>query len=206
MDRGPPLSRHRVLLLVHGLSYDDQAVLYDGRGVPEDEVDGAGDEAVPVELAVGLDVEGVLEGVHAAVEEGGHVGLDAERHRLVALRAGGVAEAHGLADEVVADDAEGGGLEGGDAVLEALLAGDDGLSRAVAVHVDVDLIFGDGDVLVVDAGLDVDDVTAAVEVLGVGVEGVLDGLVLGGAVLGDDGVWRRLAAGGEELPVGGLHP
>ena len=47
---------HCVLLVVFWPSYYDQGVLDHGRGVAEDEVYGAGDDAVPVELAVGLDV------------------------------------------------------------------------------------------------------------------------------------------------------
>ena len=45
------------------------AALNDGDGVPEDEVDGAIDVAVAVELALGVDVEGVLVSLEAAAVE-----------------------------------------------------------------------------------------------------------------------------------------
>ncbi|KAH7656436.1 hypothetical protein IHE45_18G074100 [Dioscorea alata] len=76
------------LLVGERAADDDDAVLDDGGGVAEDEVDGAGDDAAAVELAVGLSVESVLVAFHAAVEEDGLVGLDAEGDGLVFDRAG----------------------------------------------------------------------------------------------------------------------
>lgn len=66
-----------------GLSDDELAVLEDSEGVAEDEVDGAGDGAVAVELALGLDVESVLEAVHCAVVEHCLVCCYSECHCLV---------------------------------------------------------------------------------------------------------------------------
>nr|GMD13383.1 hypothetical protein Iba_chr07aCG12430 [Ipomoea batatas] len=54
------LGRHHAGLILHWLPHDHLAVLEHGRRVPEDEVDGAGDGAAAVELAVGVGVEGVL--------------------------------------------------------------------------------------------------------------------------------------------------
>jgi hypothetical protein len=61
------------------------ALEHDG-GVPEDEVDGAVDVAVAVELAEGVGVERVLVAREAAAVEGGEVGVDAQRHGLVLAR------------------------------------------------------------------------------------------------------------------------
>lgn len=94
---------HGVLLTVHGFPDDDEAVLDEGGAGAKDEVNGAGDDAVAVEVAVGLGVEGVLVTVHAAVVEGGPVGLDAEGHGLVALWPGCVLEAHSLCYEPISN-------------------------------------------------------------------------------------------------------
>ncbi|KAH0452039.1 hypothetical protein IEQ34_019338 [Dendrobium chrysotoxum] len=83
-----------VLLVIEGAADDDKAVLEDGRGVAEDEVHGACDDAAAVELVVSLGVEGVLIAFHAAVEDDGVVGLDAEGDGLVLLGTGSVSEAH----------------------------------------------------------------------------------------------------------------
>ena len=54
---------------------EELAVLEDGGGVVEDEVDGAGDVVLPEELAHGVGVEGVLVAAHGAAEEDGEVGV-----------------------------------------------------------------------------------------------------------------------------------
>jgi hypothetical protein len=91
---GSSLRRHGVLLVVHGLPSDDQRVLDNRGGVTEDEVHSAGDDAVAVELSVCLDVQGILVPIHSTVEEGRHIGLDAESHGLVSLRTSCVLETH----------------------------------------------------------------------------------------------------------------
>lgn len=63
------MSGDYVLLVVHWFSDDEDGVLDDGGGVAEDEIDGAGDDAVAVELAVGLGVECVLVAFHSAIVE-----------------------------------------------------------------------------------------------------------------------------------------
>ena len=60
---------HCVLLVVLWPSYYDQGVLDHSRRVTEDEVYGARDDTIAVELAMGLDVQGVLVPVHSAVED-----------------------------------------------------------------------------------------------------------------------------------------
>lgn len=80
------LGRDGVLLVGEALAGEDLAVLEDGSGVAEDEVDGATDLALAEELAHGVGVQGVLVGPKAAAEEDGEVGVGAERHRLVLLR------------------------------------------------------------------------------------------------------------------------
>ena len=61
----------------------DVAVLeYDG-GVAEDEVNGAGDQAVYEELAVVVDVKSVLVGEEVAAVEGGEIGANSECDGLV---------------------------------------------------------------------------------------------------------------------------
>lgn len=81
------------LLVVHRTADDEAAVLEDCGGVAEDEVDGAGDVAVAVELALGVGVKGVLVAVHGAPVEDHLVGVHSQRHRLVLVRSGGVLEA-----------------------------------------------------------------------------------------------------------------
>ncbi|KAH0467288.1 hypothetical protein IEQ34_004526 [Dendrobium chrysotoxum] len=68
------LSGDRVLLAAKGLAGVDIAVLEDDGGVAEDEVDGAVDVAVAVELALAVDVDGVLVSLKAAAVEDGEVG------------------------------------------------------------------------------------------------------------------------------------
>lgn len=71
---GLALRRDGVVLAPQRLARLDAAVLEYRGGVAEDEVDGARDGAVAVELAVGVGVEGVLVGVEAAAVEDGAVG------------------------------------------------------------------------------------------------------------------------------------
>jgi hypothetical protein len=99
---GAALRGGDVLLVVHGAAEHEDAVLEDGRRVAEDEVDGAGDDAVAVELRLGVRVQSVLERVHAAVEEDGPVRLHQQRHGLVLLRPGRVLESHPDRHEPVA--------------------------------------------------------------------------------------------------------
>lgn len=71
---GSALRCDGVLLAWHRLPDVDGAVLDDGGCVAEDEVDGAEDLAVAVELALGVDVESVLVAFEAAPVENGVVG------------------------------------------------------------------------------------------------------------------------------------
>ncbi|KAH0466861.1 hypothetical protein IEQ34_004099 [Dendrobium chrysotoxum] len=70
----PSLSGDGVLLAAKGLAGVDIAVLEDHGGVAEDEIDSAVDVAVAVELALAVDVEGVLVSLKAAAVEDGEVG------------------------------------------------------------------------------------------------------------------------------------
>ena len=89
-----PMSSYSVLLVIQGFADDDEAVLEDDGRVSEDEVNGAGDNAVTVELTVCLGIERVLVAVHSAVEEGRHVRLHSEGDGLVFFRARRVPKAH----------------------------------------------------------------------------------------------------------------
>ena len=110
MDRNPgvlvrvgaALGGNRVLLLAHRPPRVDHAVLEDYGGVAEDEVDGAVDVALFVELTLGVDVEGVLVALEAAAVEDGEVGAGPEGHGLVVLGTGRVAECDALGDESLA--------------------------------------------------------------------------------------------------------
>lgn len=82
------------LLIFEGFPDDHLAVLEDGGCVAEDEIDGAGDGAVTVKLAVGVGVECILVAVHLAVVENGLIRLNSEGHGLVFFRSGGVFESH----------------------------------------------------------------------------------------------------------------
>lgn len=62
------------------------ALEYD-RGIPEDEVNGARDLALPVELPEGVNVQGVLVGTDRAPVQGREVRIHAQRHCLVLSRA-----------------------------------------------------------------------------------------------------------------------
>lgn len=88
-----------VELVVQGLPHDDNGVLDHGGGGAEDEVDCAGDDAVAVELPVGLDVQGVLVTQDVATNESGHVSLVPECNGLVSLSTGRVLECHCLGNE-----------------------------------------------------------------------------------------------------------
>ncbi|URE12916.1 hypothetical protein MUK42_23424 [Musa troglodytarum] len=98
----PALGGDDVLLIGEGAADDEEAVLEDGGGIPEDEIDGAGDDAAAVELPVGVGVEGVLVRLHPAVDEHGSVRHHPQRHRLVLRCAGRVAECHRHGHEPVA--------------------------------------------------------------------------------------------------------
>lgn len=98
---GSALSRDDVLLIVKGLSEVEDAVLEDDGGVAEDEVDCTGDDAASVELAVGLDVESVLETFETTVHEHGPIGLDPCGNGLVLLWACCVSEAHCFTQESI---------------------------------------------------------------------------------------------------------
>jgi len=63
-----------------------QRPLEHGGAVAKDEVDGAGDAAVAVELPERVRVQRVLVALHRHAEEGGAVRVHAQRHRLVRRR------------------------------------------------------------------------------------------------------------------------
>uniref|UniRef100_J3MXR0 Uncharacterized protein n=1 Tax=Oryza brachyantha TaxID=4533 RepID=J3MXR0_ORYBR len=103
---------------------------------------------------------------------------------------------------------EGCRLEGGDAVDEVLVAGDDRLPGAVAVDGDVRHLLGDRHVLRVHPLLHVDHVPSGVG-LRHGGERLVDGLELAAAVLGDHHVGRQVVlepAALEHPPVAVGHP
>lgn len=81
-----------------------EAIVEDGGGVAEDEVDGAGDAAVPVELPEGVGVEGVLVAQEFHGVDDGQVAVGAEGHRLVGVRPGRVGEGQVPGSESVAAD------------------------------------------------------------------------------------------------------
>ena len=73
---------------------ENAAALEDGGAVAEDEVDGAVDVTLAVELPEGVGVEGVLVPFYAAPEERRLVRVHTEGHRLVVLRPCSVPERH----------------------------------------------------------------------------------------------------------------
>ncbi|CAA6664802.1 unnamed protein product [Spirodela intermedia] len=97
------LRRDGILLVAHRLPHEDVAVLEDCHSVAEDEVDGAVDVAVAVELALGVHVERVLIALEAAAVEDGEVRAGAESHRLVLRRPRRVLEGDVPRDEPIAD-------------------------------------------------------------------------------------------------------
>lgn len=101
----PSLRRDHVGLVPQGPPHVDVAVLKDGGGVAEDEVHGAVDVAVAVELPLGVREEGVLVASEAATVEDGEIRRRAQRHRLVLPRPGGVFECYVSGPEPIAGDA-----------------------------------------------------------------------------------------------------
>lgn len=91
MDRNPSvlvtLGCYGVLLLGHGPSHIDHAVLEDYSCIAKDDIYGVIDEAFPVELCLGVNVEGVLVSV-----EDREFRARAKGNRLVVLRTIGVAK------------------------------------------------------------------------------------------------------------------
>jgi len=83
-------------LVTHGLSGNQVALLEDDGGVSKNEVNGAGDERVSVELPVGVCVECVLEGIYATTVYDGFVGAYAQSHCLLLLWACSVLEPYVL--------------------------------------------------------------------------------------------------------------
>ena len=88
------LSSDHVGLASAGAAGEDVAVLEDGEGAAEDEVDGAADVALAVELLRGVGVEGVLIALQAATVEDGVGRSVHHRHRLPLRRPRRVAERH----------------------------------------------------------------------------------------------------------------
>ena len=81
---------------------EEEAVLEHGGGVAEDEVDGARDAAVAVEVAERVRVQRVLVALEGAAVEDGEVRVAPERHRLVLGRARRVLERQVPRDEAPA--------------------------------------------------------------------------------------------------------
>lgn len=96
---GSALGRYGDLLLVHGATGVDHAVLEDDGCVAKNEVNCAVDVTFFVELALGVDVEGVLVPLEGAPVEDGEVGARAKGYCLVVLRARGVAKCYAAGDE-----------------------------------------------------------------------------------------------------------
>lgn len=99
----PATGRHDALLVVQRLPHFDEAVLEDGGRVAKDEVDGAGDGAIPVELTLGMAIERVLEPIHLAVVEDRFIGLHPHGNGLVFLWTGRVFKPKVLGNEPVSD-------------------------------------------------------------------------------------------------------
>lgn len=91
-------------LVGHRLPDHEAAVLEDGEGVAEDEVDGAGDGAVAVVLAIVVCVETVLVAVDVHIVEDGAVAGDAQGHALMPLGTRRVLESDVLCQEVFSVD------------------------------------------------------------------------------------------------------
>ncbi|BAS71379.1 Os01g0254350 [Oryza sativa Japonica Group] len=136
----------------------DGGALDDGDAVAEDEVDGAGDAAVAVELAEGVRVERVLVALDGDAEEGGAIGVDAQRHRLVRRRPRRVPNRHVPCDEPRPRHRKRGAPEGGPAGGHAPAAGDDRLPHPLADDDDVRLLLPHLHVLLVHPSLHVDHV------------------------------------------------
>uniref|UniRef100_J3MZR6 Uncharacterized protein n=1 Tax=Oryza brachyantha TaxID=4533 RepID=J3MZR6_ORYBR len=100
--RAAGLRRDGVLLAREREPGEDGAALEDGGGVAEDEVDGAGDAALAVELPAALGVQRVLVPPHLAEVHDGAVRGGPERHRLVVLRPGRVLDRQLTSHEAIA--------------------------------------------------------------------------------------------------------
>lgn len=100
----PALCCDCVLLLAHWFSYVHITVLEDSSSVSEDEVYGAIDVTVSVELALGVDVECVLVTLETTLVEHREVGPGSESHCLMLLWSGRVLERHAFRNKSASGD------------------------------------------------------------------------------------------------------
>jgi hypothetical protein len=84
------LSSVEVALVGVGFSRVEIAVLEDDGRIAKDEVDRSINVTLPIELAEGVDIKGVLVADKAAAVEDGEVGAGSESYGLVLARTGGV--------------------------------------------------------------------------------------------------------------------
>lgn len=84
------LGRDGVLLKVHGLARVEATVLEDNSCIAKDKVDGAIDVTFPEELALRVDIEGVLVADNVAPVDHCVVSTDTQGHRLVLVWPGPV--------------------------------------------------------------------------------------------------------------------
>lgn len=101
---GPAVCENDVVGVAAWAAEHQIAALENGDCVSEDEIDGAVDVALPVELAVGVGEEGVLVSRNAATVEDGTIRSDVQSHGLSAFRTCVVVEPHVSSDEPITGD------------------------------------------------------------------------------------------------------
>lgn len=90
--------------LVAWFAGEDVAVLENDGGIAEDEIDSAIYVAISIELAIGVDIEGVLVAFEAAPVEDGEVGAGAQRHCLAVFWTGSVLKCYVTSDEAISNN------------------------------------------------------------------------------------------------------
>ncbi|CAL9144019.1 unnamed protein product, partial [Musa hybrid cultivar] len=102
---------------------------------------------------------------------------------------------------------EGRSIHGLNAIDVVLAASHDCLPWSITIHEHVHLVLGDEDILLVDPGLDVDHIAACI-LLGHGIEGSVDSLIVSTPILSHHHVRLQLTSrtGSQELPVMGREP
>lgn len=95
------LSGDHAALVVHWFTDHHFTVLEHSGGISEDKIDGAGDHAVTIELAVGVCVECVLVCVDVAIVEDRVIAGNSERYRLVLVWPSRVLESNVLGYETI---------------------------------------------------------------------------------------------------------
>ncbi|WRX21593.1 hypothetical protein QQP08_014080 [Theobroma cacao] len=202
------MSCHDVLLVVHGLPNNEQRVLDDRIGVAKYEIDSARYDAIPVELPMGLNVEGVLTArsdmtrrATAWCPSGPAVFWNPI---AFAMNPSPIAAATQIMQNVICGRNS---ISGGVTITVAFSSGNHGFPRSIPVHENINFILVDCNILIVNPSLHIDNVSS-LQVLWICFKGITNGFVLATSILSHYGIRRQLSivSAGQQLPVLGGNP